>query len=90
MEGGERRSGHGPRPHEGSKPLWNGGRLSLTHLPACLWMDSPETSCHLDPGGEVEQRGTSTVFRLRWPPAAKVLPGRQGDQSGLTGLEGTG
>ncbi|MXQ96623.1 hypothetical protein E5288_WYG022011 [Bos mutus] len=53
-------------------------------------MDSAETSCHLDPGGEVEQRGTSTVFRLRWPPAAKVLPGRQGDQSGLTGPEGTG
>lgn len=89
MEGG-RRSGRGPGPHEGSKPLWNGAAsLSPTSQAACGWMNSPETSRHLDPGGEVELRGISTVLRLRWPPP-QVLPDRQGDQSRLTGPEGTG
>lgn len=33
-EGGGSCSSHGIRPHEGSKPLWNGGCL-VSHLPAC-------------------------------------------------------
>ena len=69
--------GCGPRPHEGSKSPSGMGAASLSCLPACLWMGSPETSPNLGPGGEVLPRGSSTVLRLSWPGHPKCfLAGR--------------
>lgn len=73
--------GCGSRPHEGSKSPSGMGAASLSRLPACLRMGSPETSPCLGPGGKVLPGGSYTVLRLSWPGQPKcLLAGRVGCQ----------
>lgn len=60
-EGGGSCSSHGIRPHEGSKPLGNGGCL-ISHLPACL-----QTWAAQKKGNQSTAQSGSLVLRLSWP-----------------------